>query len=155
MFTSKEKQLMYAALGRNITKMKILVEQKKLHIDSVYKGLTPLIACSAADQYDSVLYCLSGGADVDFKCKKEGKTALMHAIAHGHLKIVETLLNNGSDVMAISKNGMSVLDLALEAQNNSECPTHKEHIEWCDDASKCTFHKGRLEIVNLIKDLID
>ena len=83
-----------------------------------------MIACSAADQYDSVLYCLSRGADVDFKCKKEGKTALMHAIAHGHLKIVETLLNNGSDVMAISKNGMSVLDLALEAQARQTLHCH-------------------------------
>ena len=155
MFASKEKQLMYAALGNNIDKMKKLVEKKKLHIDSLYKGQTPLIACSAANQYNSVLYCLSRGADVDYRCKREGATPLMHAIKHGHLNIVEILLNNGSDPTAISKNGMSVLDLAIEAEKNAECPTHKEHSEWCEDASRCTFHKGRTEIASLIKDILE
>ena len=92
-------------------------------------------------------------ADVDATCKHEGKTALMHAVVHGHLNIVETLLNNGSNVHAISKNGSSVMELAVEAAKQT-CPTHDEHVQWCTDASKCTFHKGRAEIVNLIENIL-
>ncbi len=153
MFIPKEKQLMYAAMAENIEKMKYLVEKKNVSIDSFYKGKTPLIAAAAANLYRSVLYCLARGADVDAACKHEGKTALMHAVVHGHLNIVETLLNNGSNVHAISKNGSSVMELAVEAAKQT-CPTHDEHVQWCTDASKCTFHKGRAEIVNLIENIL-
>ena len=153
MFTPREKQLMYAAMAENIEKMKYLVEKRNVPIDSYYKGKTPLIGAAAANLYRSVLYCLARGADVDATCKHEGKTALMHAVVHGHLNIVETLLNNGSNVNGVSKNGSSVMDLAVEAAKQT-CPTHAEHVQWCNDASKCSFHKGRAEILDLIESIL-
>ena len=100
--TSPSKRLCYSAATNNVSHLKHLIETKKFDFDNAYHNhMTPLIAACAASQYDAVLYLLSRGADIDRKDKKTQKTALMHAVVHGHLQIVETLLNNGCDVFAI------------------------------------------------------
>ena len=52
----------------------------------------------------------------------------MHAVVHEHPNIVETLLNNGSNVHGVSKNRSSVMDLAVEAAG---CH-HDEHVHRFD-----------------------
>ena len=151
---SPSKRLCYSAATNNVEQLKHLVEKKKFAYDRVYhNNMTPFITACAASQYEAVLYLLGRGADIDGTDLNGKKTALMHAVIHGHLTIVETLLNNGCDIHAVDAEKKNALDYAKEAAAQ-ECPTHKEHVEWCNDATACTFHKGRKEIVTLLQEMM-
>ena len=59
----------------------------------------------------------------------------------------------GADFEAKGKNGENALDIA-ERMALQPCSTHSEHVEWCSNTIKCSFHSGREEIVELLKDLL-
>jgi hypothetical protein len=150
----KGKKLCYSAATNNVAQLKRLIEQKGFGVDEYYGGMTPLIVAAAANRYEAILYLLGRGADIDAKDgTSEGKTALIHAVAHGHLGIVECLLKNGADFTAKTKNGENALD-AAERLALEPCSTHAENVEWCNNTTKCSFHCGKQEIVELLKDLL-
>lgn len=79
---------------------------------AVTSGETPLMTCARTGTIDGVTRLLAGGAQVNAREPWQQQTVLMWAVAQGHTAVVQTLLANGADVKAPSKNGFTPLHFA-------------------------------------------
>lgn len=73
--------------------------EKRVDINSIYDGWTPLTLASSSGYYNMVEYLVKKGADVNAK-SSYGWTALMWASMIGNFKIVKYLVENGADINA-------------------------------------------------------
>lgn len=75
-------------------------------------GRTALIDAASRGQTEAVGVLLAAGADVEAKTKIEEKTAVLLAADQGHVKIVQMLVGNRSNVNARDGNGKTALIIA-------------------------------------------
>lgn len=68
----------------------------------------PLVRAAQEDKLDNV-ESLIAGADVNFRDKATGTTALEHAVSNGNREMVQLLLSKGADVNARNSIGRTVL----------------------------------------------
>ncbi|WP_161493781.1 ankyrin repeat domain-containing protein [Nitrosospira lacus] len=80
------------------------------------------IVVSEADLNDVVQFLLEQGANVDAR-DDDGKTALMKAVTHGRILIMQTLLDAGADINAQEKGGSTALRMA--AWDDTKAPIVK------------------------------
>lgn len=77
---------------------------------------SPLVAAMWNGRYDIVEYL--AGQDVDFNCiGSNGKSLLMYSIENYVDSNFEIFIEKGADVNYVNKDGMSVLDIALDYGN--------------------------------------
>ncbi len=93
---------------------------EKLGIDinvTTKNGETPLHALAyKAKDIDVLEYFISNGVDINQK-NKDGKSALINAIARNSVDIVSFLLDNGADVSIKDKNGNNLAYYLVEVFN--------------------------------------
>jgi ankyrin repeat protein len=75
-------------------------------------GRTALIDAASRGQAEAVRILLDAGADVEAKTKIEKNTALLLAADQGHVKIVQMLIGNRSNVNVRDGNGKTALIIA-------------------------------------------
>ena len=74
-------------------------------------GNTPLILASVFGQQDVAKLLIDAGAKLEIK-NNERTTALFNAVFFGRPTIVKALVENGADIYATDKTGVSVIDFA-------------------------------------------
>jgi ankyrin repeat protein len=84
---------------------------KSTGADSVDDKAAKLFRAAHEGQIDVVEFLLMKGEDVNAKTKN-GRTALILAVAKGHPEIVGMLLTHGADVNAKTENGLTALKIA-------------------------------------------
>lgn len=85
----------YAAHYGHLDCVKLMVEKGGIDADSPGpKRMTPLHIAASRGYFELVEYLLSKGAKVTVKDKFK-RSAVIHATANGHLKILSLILKNG------------------------------------------------------------
>ncbi|KAH9102938.1 hypothetical protein LEN26_015409 [Aphanomyces euteiches] len=106
--------------GINITQVleKVPVEGQR----NEYKMITPLLIASIKGDENVVNFLLDEGVDVNLGMTKEGNSPLGMATIHGHIEIVEVLLESGANPHHANAKGESVYQLAAAyGHANIEC----------------------------------
>ena len=97
--------------------MQLLLD-KGYGIDAVDDdGRTPLI--QAAIIYDAVVTeaLLAAGADVNFRCRRKGMSALDHAVVVGSMSVAKVIVEHGVDINAADAEGGTALHRAASSGN--------------------------------------
>lgn len=93
-----------------------LVFRNKLNPEGVdYKnshGETLLMCLAQNGELNAIQYLLTGDIDLEARCPKTGKTALLMAIENGHVRVVMCLLGARADLTVKDANQRSALDYA-------------------------------------------
>jgi ankyrin repeat protein len=93
-----------------------LVRRHNAQIDEVFGGETPLIYAARHRRARFVDWLLQEGANANFKDRR-GFTPLHHAVRRRLPdSTLRTLLKHGADAKAVSKDGVSIGQLATRAQ---------------------------------------
>lgn len=105
-----------AAMGQHEVLAALLAAGARAQVAEPLLGMTPLMALLSrpgepAALQDSVRRLLDAGADVNAVARTR-QTALLIAVAGGHVAVVPLLLQAGADVQARDEAGRSALDLA-------------------------------------------
>ncbi|CAF4401919.1 unnamed protein product [Rotaria socialis] len=114
--------LFMATLKDRVDVVKFLI-QKGAHVNVQNRfGVSPLLLCAEAGNFEFVQALVQAGADVNITPQGElaednylaGQTPLYGAAKKGHVKICEYLIQNGADVNAVIMTGASSLYTATE-----------------------------------------
>jgi ankyrin repeat protein len=105
--------LLDEALTRHAERMARLLVKRGARLDETdARGLTRLHrAASGANDADAVAFLLRLGLDPN-AADREGWTALHHAAAHGHRRVVAALIEAGADRDARTTHGKRAADVA-------------------------------------------
>lgn len=106
-----------AAQGELLLLQEEIQEQFVNDVDE--HGLTILAWAAANDQFLSVEYLMSMGADPNI-CGEEGSTPMMLAASNGHERVLRCFLEAGCDVYQESQDGHTALHYATFNQH-PEC----------------------------------
>lgn len=99
-----------------------LLLQAGIPVDSRDFNGTPLLCIAAREeQVKMVSYLLSMGADIDILSEDRGYSAVMDATQRVNADIVKILLDNGAKLDFISRDGQTVLILAVGANADDIC----------------------------------
>jgi ankyrin repeat protein len=99
----------------DLTSAKLLRRYGAL-VDEVFAGETPLIYAVRHSRSNFVTWLLKEGADPNFRDRR-GLAALHHAVRRRLPdSILRALVQHGADVHAVSKDSVSVAQLATRAQ---------------------------------------
>ncbi|RHY30862.1 hypothetical protein DYB32_003956 [Aphanomyces invadans] len=102
---------------------------------SIVKVITPLLISAIQGDLHVVNYLLDGGVDVNLGSTKEGNSPLGMAAIHGHVAVVEALIESGANPHHTNYKGETVYDLAdVYGHANIQCLLM--HGEDKDDAMK-------------------
>jgi ankyrin repeat protein len=83
-----------------------------------FRNYKLIAACSGADDNDALVYDLIQNKGADLEAKRNKETALMIAVQHNNLKIVEKLISLGADVNAQTSDGLgTVVHYAVWSSN--------------------------------------
>jgi hypothetical protein len=138
--------LFYAAMGGHTETVESLLEKGA---DVNVKNRNGTTALGSAAFYGDTAIAealLAKGADVNVKEGKDGYTPLILAAAKGHTEIVKSLLEKGADVNVESKNGVTALGMAANAEvtrllRSVEIPGEVRPI---NGSSRFSFHLSSL-----------
>lgn len=84
-------------------------------VDSI--GFAPLHYCALYGNLEGVKALLDGGADVNLKDSRSGRTAFFHALENNHLNVTQTLLRHGAVANITNFAGQSVLSIMGDVRN--------------------------------------
>jgi ankyrin repeat protein len=77
-------------------------------------GHSPLTLASQKNLRNTVKALLDNGADPDWTVLKDGNTAMHYAVRNSNIHIIEKLLSKNANPMAINKDNLTPLSLALK-----------------------------------------
>lgn len=113
-------QLMDTAKSGQIEKVKYLIEEQKVDVNSVDNTKARKTALHYAAKYGKdtiVKYLIDSGAQKDLQDEMFGMTPLYLAVDHNQENAVKQLLSCGADCNTPSKKGISPLDLSARHNN--------------------------------------
>ena len=104
--------LMRAVIENKLEAVKFLIERKAAVDRFSLSGATPLVlACSGG--FDEIAASLlDGGANVNLRARRTGKTPLVAAAGKNHANCVKLLLSRKADTKLRSRSGETALDIA-------------------------------------------
>lgn len=106
-----EQQIIQYAHRKNV--FALICSSTRKHINRVNdQGASPLLVAAALGNYDKVEILLYFGARID-QCDREGRTALMLAVMHGHIGLIPVLAQNQDVNQKVDQYEKSALDYAL------------------------------------------
>jgi len=110
--------LMKAASVGDLEITKLLIQKGANINDTDADGLTALHYLTSGNGNNEVLkYLIQCNADINAKSRSE-KTPLMNAAANEFYYITQTLLENGAEINAQDKNGLTALMMAVQKYHN-------------------------------------
>ncbi|XP_071795163.1 ankyrin repeat, SAM and basic leucine zipper domain-containing protein 1-like [Asterias amurensis] len=140
-----------AAFRGDTNRVQEIMEEIRDNFESVemktYNGMTPLMAAAFQGHLEIVMILVLHNAALESR-DRDGDTALAHAVRGNQPKIVELLLDKGSDINTSNEKGMTPIHIAT-------CEGH-----W-SCAEKILMHRSgcnvncRLQMVSYIKLLED
>lgn len=109
----------YAVSHANFDVVSILLDSKVCNINKVNKaGYTSVMLVSLTEirspTHTTVVKKLFQLADVNIRARQHGQTALMLAVSHGRLDMVQMLVEAGADVNIQDEDGSTALMCAAE-----------------------------------------
>jgi hypothetical protein len=111
---------------------------------------TPMLNMAARHNRRELLeWLLDSGADIDAVSKDRGYTALMDAVWKSNAEIVECLVKKKANLNVISRDGQSVLVLAVGTGNEAVCRLLVEN--GADPTVKDTMGLSAIEYARLFK----
>eukprot|EP00899_Mesostigma_viride_P021846 jgi/Mesvir1/29663/Mv21504-RA.1 len=72
-------------------------------------NVTPFFLCCRQGYIDAIVHMLDYGVNIERQCTSTGRTCLLEAAKHGHLRVVRTLLDKGALVTVTDTAGRTVL----------------------------------------------
>lgn len=101
-----------------------------MSVDSLNSDGTPLLNIAVRTEQVALVKCLvESGADVNALSRDRGYTALMDAVWIGNEKLVKYLIEKGSKMNIVNKEGQTMLVLAVGADRKNICRLLVEHGE--------------------------
>ena len=112
--------LHYSVSHGNFNVVSILLDSKVANGNILNKAgytctMLVSLAVISSDTHRSVVKKLFSTADLNVRASQHGQTALMLAVSHGRLDMVDLLLEAGADVNAGNKVGKTPVALAAES----------------------------------------
>jgi len=93
------------------------------------EGTPVLNIATRSEQTDCIIWLLKNGADINAVSEDRGYTALMDAVWRGNEEIAQLLINKGSKMNTVNKEGQTMLILAVGAGREKICRMLVEHGE--------------------------
>ena len=115
-------------------------------------GTTALLLAQANKQFPVAVILLEKGAAVDEK-KVDVKELLFAAIRYQNVKAVESLLNNGADVLSRNSEGVTAIQLAKESGDGDMMKILRSHPSFLYRVRKATTDEKKVAIPSKIEEV--
>jgi ankyrin repeat protein len=154
-----KEELLDSVRDTNIPKLKSLLKTKINLEVTDSREMSPLMIAASDNNLEVVQILVEGGADINFKNKEVGKTALMYASSHGHYDVAKFLVSQkrllidakdkeGKTALmyAAQRGRRDVVTLLVESKANVNARTNTD-----DSALSIALKTGKTEIIALLK----
>lgn len=90
--------------------------------------MAPLHYCALNGYIDGINALIKGGAEVNLKDNRSGRTPFFHALENNHVSVAQKLLEYGAIADLPNFSGQSVLTLVDETKSFLFRTTHKQIV---------------------------
>ena len=103
-----------SASGDSLAVQKLINEGANIN-EPDSKGMTPMIYAASSGNIETVKTLLNKGADINARDNEMGYTPVLWALTYSYFDIAKLLIERGADIYVKSREGETLLDLALSS----------------------------------------